>query len=186
MIAKLQFQTQILDNKTFRKTAEEIQKTYLAAIVCKSYDPVSSKKYPSDVGIDLRPTGEYKITRQPQLIPTGVKVAIFQPCVFFALVSRSSLPKRGLAISHSIGTIDPEYRGEIYVWLHTIGVHDEVTITPDDRVAQLLLIPYIPVGLNTTIVCSYDIAFVQSEEIFDDWENIFPSRRGSKGFGSTG
>jgi len=158
----------------------------LAAIVSKSYDPVSSKTYSTDVGIDLRPTGKFTVTKQPQLIPTGVKVAVFYPCVFFALVARSSLPKKGLAISHAYGMIDPDYRGEVYVWLHTIGGHDEVTITPDDRIAQLVLMPYIPVGLNATIVWNSNIVFVQSEEIFNEWENIFPTERSSKGFGSTG
>jgi len=186
MIQQFQFQTRILDVDTFRKSVKEIQESSLAAIVCKSYNPISAKTYLTDVGIDLRPTGNYRITNQPQLVPTGVKVAVFCPCAFFALTARSSLPKKRLAISHSIGIIDPEYRGEIYVWLHSIVNHEEINITPDDKIAQLLLIPYIPVGLNTKVTCTYDVVFVQSEEIFNEWENIFPSNRGSSGFGSTG
>ena len=65
-----------------------------------------------------------------------------------------------------VGLIDSDYRGEIIVALHN---HSDkpVTIEPKDRIAQIVLAPYITASFN------------EVEEL-DDTE------RGEGGFGSTG
>ena len=72
----------------------------------------------------------------------------------------------GLAPANKVGVIDSDYRGEIIVALHN---HSDkpVTIEPKDRIAQIVLAPYITASFN------------EVEEL-DDTE------RGEGGFGSTG
>ncbi len=73
---------------------------------------------------------------------------------------------KGLAPANKVGVIDSDYRGEIIVALHN---HSDkpVTIEPKDRIAQIVLAPYITASFN------------EVEEL-DDTE------RGEGGFGSTG
>ena len=74
--------------------------------------------------------------------------------------------KKGVAPANKVGVIDSDYRGEIIVALHN---HSDaaVTIEPGDRVAQIVLAPYITAAFN------------EVEELSD-------TVRGEGGFGSTG
>ena len=74
--------------------------------------------------------------------------------------------KKGLAPANKVGVIDSDYRGEIIVALHNHS-DNPVTIEPKDRIAQIVLAPYITAD------------FKEVEEL-DDTE------RGEGGFGSTG
>ena len=74
--------------------------------------------------------------------------------------------KKGLAPANKVGVIDSDYRGEIIVALHNHS-DNPVTIEPKDRIAQIVLAPYITADFN------------EVEEL-DDTE------RGEGGFGSTG
>lgn len=100
------------------------------------------------------------------LIPTGIAVAI---PIGYEMVVR---PRSGLALKHGIsivnspGTIDADYRGEIGVILINHGF-DPITISQDDRIAQL--------------------ALRKTEHI--SWEEVSElskTSRGEGGFGSTG
>ena len=73
---------------------------------------------------------------------------------------------KGLAPANKVGVIDSDYRGEIIVALHN---HSDkpVTIEPKDRIAQIVLAPYITASFN------------EVEELDD-------TKRGEGGFGSTG
>ena len=55
--------------------------------------------------------------------------------------------KKGLAPANKVGVIDSDYRGEIIVALHN---HSDkpVTIEPKDRIAQIVLAPYITASFN--------------------------------------
>jgi dUTP pyrophosphatase len=81
-------------------------------------------------------------------------------------------PRSGLAVRHGLtllnspGTIDPGYRGEIRVLLINHG-SDTYTIKPGDRIAQLVVSPYVQVE-------------------WDMGGSLTPSDRGCGGFGSTG
>jgi dUTP pyrophosphatase len=79
------------------------------------------------------------------------------------------LGKKGLILPHSIGTIDSDYRGELFVLMTWIGEHDSYTITEGERIAQLLISP-IPEVYFTEV----------------DIEDLGTTERGHGGFGSTG
>ena len=81
--------------------------------------------------------------------------------------ARSGLAtKRGLAPANKFGVIDSDYRGEIMVALYNQGTVSQ-TVLPGERVAQLVLTPYVSAD------------FVESETLSD-------TVRGQGGFGSTG
>lgn len=99
-------------------------------------------------------------------IGTGICVEV--PEGFFgAIFARSGLAtKRGLRPANCVGVIDSDYRGELIVALHNDSDHCE-TIRKGDRVAQLVIIPYLPVEMNEVDALSETV-------------------RGAGGFGSTG
>ena len=99
-------------------------------------------------------------------ISTGIAIALPEN-TFGAIFSRSGLAtKQGLAPANKVGVVDSDYRGAVIVALynHSKG---ERTVKAGDRIAQLVVLPYIPVDLT------------EVEEL-DDTE------RGDGGFGHTG
>jgi len=102
------------------------------------------------------------------LVRTGLHVAI--PIGFEGQVrARSSLGKKGLIPPHGIGTIDADYRGELFVMMTWIGKGDSYVITAGERIAQILITP-IP----------------RSEFIEVNFDDLGETERGEGGFGSTG
>jgi len=86
---------------------------------------------------------------------------------FGAIFARSGLAtKEGLRPANCVGVVDSDYRGEIIVALHNDGDTDRV-ITPNERIAQMVLLPFIP------------MEFVETDK-------LPKSERGAGGFGSTG
>ena len=101
-------------------------------------------------------------------IRTGLRVAI--PVGFEGQVrARSSLGSKGLILPHSIGTIDADYRGELFVLMTWIGEGDSYKVKSGERIAQLVIAP-IP-----------DVQFAEVEI-----EDLGDTERGTGGFGSTG
>ena len=138
----------------------------------KKLDPRATiPTYGSDLaaGADLRAVLDDPVTIKPNesvLIHTGIAVAI--PAGYVGLVyARSGIAcKRGLAPSNKVGVIDADYRGEIMISLHNHGTTEQ-TIDPDERIAQMVITPFIH--------CEYE-----ETDSLDDTE------RGAGGFGSTG
>lgn len=98
---------------------------------------------------------------------TGVRVAL-PPGTVGLVTPRSGLAARhGLGIVNSPGVIDSGYRGEISVCLINHDPAETLTLEAGDRVAQLLVVPFIS-------------ARFQSVGTLDETE------RGSGGYGSTG
>ena len=83
------------------------------------------------------------------------------------------LPRSGLAARHGIGLanapglIDPGYRGEIRVLLANNDPHEPFEVRPGDRIAQLLLVP-----------------FIEAEPL--EVGELSETARGEGGFGSSG
>ena len=120
-------------------------------------------------GMDLYAAIDKEITIKPLervLIPTGIKIEL--PVEYEAQVrARSGLSiKHGITLINAIGTIDSDYRGEICVGLVNIS-NEEYTINPEDRIAQLVIMPIEKAQIEVT------------DELSD-------SERGEGGFGSTG
>lgn len=120
-------------------------------------------------GADLCACLDAPVTLQPgetRLISIGIAVEI--PAGYAGLVyARSGLAsKRGLAPANKVGVVDSDYRGEFFVPLHNHGAVPQ-TIEPGDRIAQMILTPYLTAN------------FIEADTLSD-------TVRGEGGFGSTG
>lgn len=141
-----------------------------------SYFPV--RAHATDAGADLISTEDVELLAGIRyLVKTGVSVKIPNGYVGL-LVPRSSLSKRNILMTNSIGIIDSDYRGEIMASLLYRGVRsddfvargevDKIRIDAGERIVQLLIVPIVLAE------------FIPFEGEWDDTE------RGSGGFGSTG
>jgi len=103
---------------------------------------------------------------ETQFIHTGIALEI--PAGLVGLVyARSGMAcKKGVAPANKVGVIDSDYRGEIMVALHNHS-REALTVAPGDRIAQLVLAPYITA-------------------VFEETDLLEESVRGAGGFGSTG
>ena len=99
-------------------------------------------------------------------IPTDIAMEI--PKGFAGLImARSGLAtKEGLRPANCVGLIDSDYRGNVIVALHN-DTNTNKTIDPDERIAQLVIIPFESVEF----------------EIVDELSDTI---RAEGGFGSTG
>lgn len=103
---------------------------------------------------------------ETQFIHTGLAIEI--PAGYAGLVyARSGLAcKKGLAPANKVGVIDADYRGEIMVALYNHS-SQAVEVEPGERVAQLVITPYLTA-------------------VFEETEELSDTVRGEGGFGSTG
>lgn len=120
-------------------------------------------------GADLYACIEETVTFNPgetKLIPTGLAMEI--PVGYAGLIyARSGLAsKKGLAPANKVGVVDADYRGEIMVALHNHS-NVSVSIDPGERIAQLVITPYLTAH-------------------FDETKELSDTIRGTGGFGSTG
>lgn len=130
--------------------------------------PTNGSQYAA--GYDLYAAIEEPVTIYPgtcEKIGTGLAMEI--PVGFFgAIFARSGLAaKQGLRPANCVGVVDSDYRGEVIVALHNDS-NEARQVQPDERIAQLVLMPY---------------GVVNCFEVVDDLED---TDRGAGGFGSTG
>ncbi len=100
------------------------------------------------------------------LVPTGLAMEIPAGCAGLIYARSGLASKKGLAPANKVGVIDSDYRGEVMVALHNHS-KEAATIQPQERIAQLVITPYIAAVFNTV-------------------ENLDETSRGAGGFGSTG
>ncbi len=149
----------------------------LKTLKIKPMSPLMGKYIPfpeyatsGSAGMDLRACTTEDITIAPSQrvsIPTGIAIEL-PSAEYVALVcARSGLAvKSGITLSNCVGVIDSDYRGEILVSL--INQSDaEYTVSPGERIAQLLIMP--------VCVCSLKVC-----------DELSSTVRGEGGFGSTG
>ena len=120
-------------------------------------------------GYDLYAATEEPITIKPhETVKVGTGLAIAVPDGYFgAIFARSGLAaKQGLRPANCVGVADSDYRGEYIVALHN-DTDVERTIEPKERIAQLVVMPYLAVE-------------------FDEVDELSETARGEGGFGSTG
>ena len=102
-----------------------------------------------------------------ELVPTGLAIHIGDPGLCATILPRSGLGhKHGLVLGNLVGLIDADYQGPLMVSLWNRG-SKPLTISPGDRVAQLVFLPVARAALRQV----------------DEFE---PSARGDGGFGHTG
>ncbi len=138
-------------------------------IINKSRNPLPNYETSGSAGMDLRANIDIPIELKPMermLIPTGLYIEL-QPGTEAQVRPRSGLSiKKGLTVINAPGTIDSDYRGEIKIPI--INLSQELqTIDPAERIAQMVIARYETVTLVEV-------------------DDISPSERGDRGFGSTG
>lgn len=132
-----------------------------------AHEPTQGSEYAA--GYDL-----YAAMEEPIIIPSNMTINVptglsfeLPNNTFAAIFARSGLAiKNGLRPANCVGICDSDYRGEYIVALHNDSKIIR-TINPGDRVAQMVLLPYIPMTFN------------EVDELTD-------TTRGEGGFGSTG
>lgn len=120
-----------------------------------------------DAGMDLSSIEEVEIAPQGTVkVGTGIAVAI--PEGFEGTIRpRSGMAtEKGVTLACAPSTVDSNYRGEIFLPLYNLG-HETVVVHKGDRVAQLLI-------------------KVQPIVSMEEVDELPPSNRGNKGFGSSG
>lgn len=126
-----------------------------------------------DAGLDLTATS--KMYDEYGNVVYGTGLAFEIPEGYVGLVfPRSSIYKKDLTLSNSIGVIDSGYRGEVTAKFkkslsHSIGrtSYGNREYEIGERIAQMIIIPY------------PKIEFIETDELSD-------TERSSNGYGSTG
>ena len=99
-------------------------------------------------------------------IPTGIKIAL-EPGYELQIRPRSGLAyKHGITIVNTPGTVDADYRGEIFVIMANLG-NVTYIVEPGDRIAQAVVSPTLKAKFETVT-------------------KLPETKRGEGGFGHTG
>lgn len=132
--------------------------------------PLPAYATAGSAGLDLRACLEQALTLAPghsELISSGLAIHIADPGVAALVLPRSGLGSRhGIVLGNLVGLIDSDYQGPLMVscWNRS---DTPFTITPGERIAQLILVPVLQARL--TVV-----------------DEFTESQRGAGGFGHTG
>jgi len=105
------------------------------------------------------------------LIPAGIAVKFDNDSFAGLILPRSSMGhKRGLVMGNSVGLIDPDYTGQIFIssWNRNPRGSDPIVIQPGERIAQMIFVPVLRPHFE--VVAEFDSQ----------------TARGAGGFGSTG
>lgn len=120
-------------------------------------------------GADLYACIENEVAIKPnetKLIKTGIAIELPVGYASFIYARSGLASKKGLAPANKVGVVDCDYRGEIMVALHNHS-QTEQTVLPNERIAQMVIAPYITAEFNET-------------------DSLSETERGAGGFGSTG
>jgi dUTP pyrophosphatase len=127
---------------------------------------IPARATPLATGLDLYACLESPLTvgPDPVLVPAGIALEA-PPGFDLQIRPRSGLASKGVLAT--FGTVDADYRGEIFVTLYTIGGREPHVVKDGDRIAQLV---------------------VSRVELMDPAEvdELSPTERGDRGHGSTG
>jgi len=143
----------------------------------KVLDPRVGTEFPlpayateGSAGLDLRAMVQASTTIEPGqtlLLPTGLAIYIADPGYAGMILPRSGLGhKHGIVLGNLVGLIDSDYQGELMVSCWNRG-QQTFTIEPGDRIAQLVIVPVLQVGLEKV-------------------EDFVETQRGAGGFGHSG
>ena len=101
------------------------------------------------------------------MVGTGLSVYIENPSLAGIVIPRSSMGKRNMMLSNTVGLIDSSYQGEILLNIRNMSFDNNLHIDFAERIAQLVIMSI----------------FIPSIDVVSDFNNI--TLRGSGGFGST-
>lgn len=79
-----------------------------------------SRAHSSDIGLDLVAIKVHKVIN-PNTIMYDTGIGAIPPTGYYLeIVPRSSISKTGWMLANSIGIVDPEYRGNLYIVLNRV------------------------------------------------------------------
>ncbi|NUS38153.1 MAG: dUTP diphosphatase [Lysobacter sp.] len=132
--------------------------------------PLPDYATPASAALDLRAALDKSLTLAPgdaALVPSGLAIHLADPTLCALVLPRSGLGhKHGIVLGNGTGLIDADYQGPLLISVWNRG-NEAFTISPGDRIAQLLVLPIVRAALR----------------VVDTFEE---SARGSGGFGHTG
>lgn len=132
--------------------------------------PMPAYATEASAGLDLRAALEAPLVLEPgdaALVPSGLAIHLADPTLCAVVLPRSGLGHRhGIVLGNGTGLIDADYQGPLLISTFNRG-REAYTITPGDRIAQLLVLPIVRATL----------------QVVDTFEQ---SARGAGGFGHTG
>lgn len=106
-------------------------------------------------------------------VPLGFKLMMPNDC-YADIRPRSGLAfKEGITILNSPGLIDPDYRGEVSAIIINLSKAG-TKINVGQSICQI------------TFNKRYRIKRIINKDIYDNFENLYPTKRGIEGFGSSG
>lgn len=130
--------------------------------------PLPTTAHEGDAGLDLRAWADLVVDPgRRALVPTGLAVAIPEGHAGLVLPRSGLASRTGLTLANAPGLIDAGYRGELKVAVVNLDRDEPVKISRGDRIAQLVVIPFLPVEPVAV-------------------NELPPSTRGEGGFGSSG
>lgn len=127
---------------------------------------IPTRAYPSDIGMDLTAIKKHKTLHHGVIMyDTGISVSPPEG-YYVEILPRSSMSKTGWMLANSVGTVDPNYTGNLYIAL--APVHPDV---PE------IELPF----------CKCQLV-VRKAEYFgiSEVNELSKTDRGDGGFGSTG
>lgn len=124
----------------------EVQILYLrdaAALYGEGLDYATSGSAGMDLRACLEAENQSVGPGERLAVPTGIAVDPGQDNVAGFVYSRSGLGAvKGLTVAQGVGLIDPDYRGEITVFLLNTS-NETRTISRGERIAQLVFQPFV-------------------------------------------
>ena len=132
--------------------------------------PLPAYATEASAGMDLRAALDAPLVLEPgdaALVPSGIALHLGDPQLCAVVLPRSGLGHRhGIVLGNGTGLIDADYQGPLMISTWNRG-DAGYTISPGDRIAQLVLLPIVRATL----------------QVVDTFEE---SARGEGGFGHTG
>lgn len=129
---------------------------------------VPTRAHEGDAGLDLYSVESARLgPGQRVSVGTGLAVAIPDGMAGLILPRSGFALKHGIALVNSPGLIDCGYRGEVRVLLLNTDRETDFAVEPGDRIAQLLLVPFVPTHVREV-------------------DELPETSRGESGFGSSG
>ncbi len=155
-----------LISRSSRWYAAVVDQIALRVMKLRPEAAVPARATPRATGFDLHACLDAPLAlgRAPVLVPTGIAIEAPPGCDA-QVRPRSGLSLRGIGVA--FGTIDADYRGELFVTMWVLGDLEAHEIHHGDRIAQLVISQLRPVEM---------VEVAQLSE----------SARGDGGHGSTG
>lgn len=154
---------------------EDFIQSQMDVKIKKLYADVITPEYGSReaAGFDLRAYFPENKSYKRVLLPndrlkvgTGLSFELPEGFVFLVIPRGSTGIKKGLMLQNTIGVVDSDYRGEVFMFFQNIG-EEEVEIEHGERIAQGIILPFPKIRFNEV-------------------KELSNTERGDGGFGSTG